>query len=620
VGLFFPLVEAGAHYWIESRPTEAGRNVLVRRDTDGVTADVFSTEFAARTLVHEYGGLCYAVRGSTVYFSNFSDQRLYHLKIGGQPVALTCEPPSPRSWRFADPVISPDGRFVVCVRERHENEVINDLVAIATNGTGEPVILAEGHDFFSSPTFSRNGQRLAYVAWDHPNMPWDTTVLYEAQLDASCQVTSRRVVVANPDESVIQPRYDAAGALIFVSDRTDWWNLYRDSPAGPVALHPLDAEFGRPAWAFGLMNYAPLEDGSLVAAWQGHDGSHLGVLNSSGVREIALDWPIIGSIASDGVDVVGLVASPVKPGALVRVDLSNGAQTVLATNFINSVDSAYLSVPQPIEFPTENGLTAHALFYAPTNRDFEGPEGEAPPLIVVSHGGPTGSCSAALNYSIQYWTSRGFGVVDVNYGGSTGYGRNYRERLKGNWGVVDLDDCVNAAMYLTRSGQANPEALLIQGGSAGGYTTLCALTFRDRFAGGASHFGIGDLGSWAEDTHKFESRYLDGLVGPWPEARALYEQRSPISHTELLRTPMILFQGLDDAVVPPAQSETMAQALRDRGVPFAYVAYEGEQHGFRQAQNIKRTAEAELSFYAQVLGFTPAGDDEPVEIENADAL
>jgi dipeptidyl aminopeptidase/acylaminoacyl peptidase len=620
VGLSFPLVEAGAHYWIEARPTEAGRNVLVRRGADDVTADVFGSQFAARTLVHEYGGLCYAVRGSTVYFSNFSDQRLYRLDIGGEPVALTSEPPSPRSWRYADPVVSPDGKFLVCVRERHEGEVINDLAAIAINGTGEPVVLAEGHDFFSTPTFSPDGQRLAYIAWDHPNMPWDTTILYEAELDAFCHVTSRRVVVANPDESVIQPRYDVNGSLVFVSDRTDWWNLYRDTNNGPVALYPLDAEFGRAAWLFGLTNYAPLVDGSLVATWQAPDGSHLGVLDSAGMREISLDWPIVGSVATDGVNFVGLVASPVKPGAVVQIDLSSGAETILATSFVNAVDPAYLSVPQPIEFPTENGLTAHALYYAPTNRDFEGPEGEAPPLIVASHGGPTASCSAALNYSIQYWTSRGFGVVDVNYGGSTGYGRPYRDRLKGHWGVVDLDDCVNAARYLAEGGQANPKALLIHGGSAGGYTTLCALTFRDVFTAGASHFGIGDLGSMVEGTHKFESRYLDGLIGPWPVARALYEERSPIFHTELLRTPMILFQGLDDAVVPPAQAEDMARVLRDKGVPFAYVAYEGEQHGFRQAKNIMRTAEAELSFYAQVLGFKPAGEHEPIEIENAGAL
>jgi dipeptidyl aminopeptidase/acylaminoacyl peptidase len=620
VGLSFPLVEAGAYYWIESRPTEAGRNVLVRRGSDGVTADVFGSAFAARTLAHEYGGFCYAVHGSTVYFSNYSDQRLYRIEIGGEPVALSAEPPSSRSWRYADPVVRPDGKFLVCVRERHESKVVNDIVVIATDGTGEPAVVAEGHDFFSSPSFSLDGRRLAYVAWDHPNMPWDTTVLYEVELDAHCQVTSRRVVVGNPNESVIQPRYDATGSLVFVSDRSDWWNLYRDTPTEPVALYPLDSEFGRPAWTFGLTNYAPLVDGSLVTTWQASDGSHLGVLNSAGMREVPIDWNIVGSVATDGVDFVGLVASPDKPGAVVRVDLRSGAETVLATSFVNTLDPAYLSVPQPIEFATENGLTAHALYYAPTNRDFDGPQGEAPPLIVASHGGPTSSCSAALNYSIQYWTSRGFAVVDVNYGGSTGYGRSYRERLKGAWGVVDLDDCVNAALFLAGSGRANPEALLIHGGSAGGYTTLCALTFRDVFAAGASYFGVGDLGALAEDTHKFESRYLDGLIGPWPEARARYEKLSPIFHTELLRTPMILFQGLEDAVVPPAQAEAMTKALRDKGVPFAYVAYEGEQHGFRQAKNIIRTAEAELSFYAQVLGFTPAGDIESVVIENAGAL
>jgi dipeptidyl aminopeptidase/acylaminoacyl peptidase len=620
VGLSFPLVEAGSFYWIESRPTEAGRNVLVRRDANGKTADVFASQYSARTLAHEYGGLCYAVHGSIVFFSNFSDQRLYRLQLGEEPVALTLEAPSPRAWRYADPTVSPDGKYLACVRERHENEVINDIVILSTDGTGDPVVVAEGHDFFSSPTFSSDGRRLAYVAWDHPNMPWDTTSLHEVELDGEGQVTTRRVVVANPDESVLQPRYDANDSLVFVSDRTGWWNLYRATPEGPVALYPLEAEFGRAEWNFGMTNYAPLADGSLVTTWQASDGGHLGVLDSTGMREIPLEWSIIASVATDGVDFVGLVSSPIKPSAVVHIDLASATQTVLATSFFNSVDPAYLSVPQPIEFDTENELSAHALYYAPTNRDFEGPEGEAPPLIVASHGGPTASSGAALNYSIQYWTSRGFAVVDVNYGGSTGYGRPYRERLKGAWGVIDLDDCVNAARYLAKNGQANPEALLIHGGSAGGYTTLCALTFRDVFAAGASYFGVGDLGALAEDTHKFESRYLDGLIGPWPEARALYEERSPIFHTDLLRTPMILFQGLEDAIVPPAQAEAMAQVLRDKGVAFAYVAYEGEQHGFRQAKNIIRTAEAELSFYAQVLGFTPAGAIEPVAIENADAL
>ena len=620
VGLSFPSTEDGAYYWVEARPTEAGRNVLVRRDADGTTNDAFGPQFAARTLAHEYGGRCYVVRGSTIYFSNFADQRLYRLESGEEPVALTSEPPSARSWRYADPVVSPDGTFLVCVRERHGDDVVNDLVAIATDGSGEPHVVADGHDFFSSPTFSPDGRRMAYIAWDHPNMPWDTTSLYEVELDDHGQVTSRRVVVANPDESVIEPRYDAAGSLIFVSDRTDWWNLYRDESNGPVALFPLDAEFGHPAWTFGLADYAPLSNGALIASWLATDGSHLGVLDASGVREIDLDWSIVTSVATDGVDFVGLVGAPDKPSAVVRVDLATGEETVLATGFVNTVDPAYLSIPQPIEFTTEHGLTAHALYYAPKNRDFEGPEAEAPPLIVASHGGPTSSAGSALNYSVQYWTSRGFAVVDVNYGGSTGYGRPYRERLKGAWGVVDLDDCVSAARHLAESGRANPQAFLIHGGSAGGYTTLCALTFRDVFAAGASYFGVGDLGALARDTHKFESRYLDGLVGPWPEARAVYEERSPIFHTELLRTPMILFQGLEDAVVPPAQAESMAEVLRSKGVPFAYVAYEGEQHGFRQAGNIIRTAEAELSFYAQVLGFTPADEIEPIAIENADAL
>jgi dipeptidyl aminopeptidase/acylaminoacyl peptidase len=622
VRLSDPTCDGDDIYWVEGRPLENGRNVLVRRDPAGVLNDVLPENYSVRTLAHEYGGLCYVVRDGVVYFSNFDDQRLYCVEPGAEPRAITAEPPGPRAWRFADPVVTRDGRHLICVRERHEDgEVVNELMLLATDGSAPARLLAGGHDFIAAPALSQDEDRLAWITWDHPQMPWDGTELHEAVLGTSLEVLGERVVCGGDDESVLEPRYGRDATLYYVSDRTGWWNLYADGAAGAVALAPRNAEFAGPAWAFGGSSYSPLDNGSIVVTWF-EDGSwHLGVISANGdLTEVETAWSTIDGVRPSAKGVVALVGSPLSAASIVEIELGSGNVSVVKLSQHIDLDPGYLSMPEAIEFPTEGGLTAHALFYPPTNRDFVGPPGDRPPLIVASHGGPTAQTEAVLNYKIQYWTSRGIGVVDVDYGGSTGYGRAYRERLKGKWGIVDLDDCVNAALFLAATGRADRAGLLIHGGSAGGYTALCALTFRDVFAGGASYFGVADLGALARDTHKFESRYLDGMVGPWPQDRAIYEARSPIFHVELLRTPMILFQGLEDQVVPPAQAEMMANALAERGVPFAYLAYEGEQHGFRQAQNIIRTAEAELYFYGKVLGFEPADDIEPVEIENAEAL
>ena len=614
VGLAYAFVDGDDTYWIEGRPSEGGRYVLVKRTKDGTTTDVFGPDFAARTLVHEYGGLCVAIHKGVVYFSNYADQRLYRVVPGQSPEAITPEPPSPRAWRYADPRISPDGTTLYCIRERHESdEVINDVVAIPTSGEGDAIILAGGCDFYSDLAVSPEGDRLAYVCWNHPNMPWDQTSLYEMTLREGREVVGQRLVTGD-EESVQQPRYSSDGHLFYVSDRRGWWNIYRDHENGAISQFPLDAEFGQPAWVFGTSTYQPLADGSFFVTWSDTTGTKAGILHDQYVRPLDIDWSGLLTISSDGHRVVAIAIDPVKPMAVVEIDSTTGATTVIKASFRTTVDVAYLSVPEAIEFPTEHGLTAHAYYYPPTNPDFEGPEGEAPPLIVSTHGGPTSQTEALLAYSIQYWTSRGFGYVDVNYGGSTGYGREYRNRLRGQWGIVDLDDCTNAAKYLVATGRANPKALLIHGGSAGGYTTFCALTFRRDFVAGASYFGVSDLGGLASDTHKFESRYLDLMMGPWPQSRALYEARSPIFHTDLLETPMIIFQGLEDKVVPPSQAEIMVAALTAKEIPHAYIAYEGEQHGFRKAENIIRTAEAELTFYGKVLGFTPADETAPVEI------
>ncbi len=623
VSLSYPMVQGEDVLWVEMRPVEAGRYVIVRRSPDGTHTDVLPEGFAARTLAHEYGGLCYAVHGDSIFFSNFSDQRLYRLDPGAEPVAITPEPPDPRAYRYADQVVSADGRWVVCVRERHTGDrVVNEIAAISAAGTDDPKELFGGHDFYSAPRLSPRGDRLAWLSWDHPRMPWDGTELREAPIGPDLTLGKPRLVAGGPNESVTQPRYSPDGRLWFISDRSGWWNIYADEPGGPRAVAPMPAEFAGPDWVFGQSSYTFREDGSLVAVWGEGGLDRIGVMQPGDERFNPIETPftVLHSIRPSGSGVVAIAAAAAEAPAVAQISMPEGEVQVLRRSRELTVPEELISQPQAIEFPTEGGLTAHALFYPPNNPGFSEPEGELPPLIVISHGGPTAATSSALNLGIQFWTSRGIGVVDVNYGGSTGYGREYRERLKGAWGIVDVDDCINAARYLAERGDADGSRLVIRGGSAGGYTTLCALTFKDFFACGGSHYGVADAGALAEDTHKFESRYLDGLIGPWPESRARYEERSPIFHTERLSTPLILFQGLEDEIVPPAQAERMADALRSKGVPFAYLPYEGEQHGFRKAENIKRTAEAELYFYGRILGFTPADDLPPVDIENAEAI
>ncbi|MDA8313518.1 MAG: prolyl oligopeptidase family serine peptidase [Actinomycetota bacterium] len=640
VGLSFPFESGDFVYWLESRPDEGGRSVLVRapREGNGDAHDVFGPDLSARTTVHEYGGACAAGWGDTVYFANFSDQRLYRTGPGEQPVPITPSPPTPGAWRYAAPLSAGDGTHLIAVRERHADPdlpsaVVNDLVAVRTDGSGISVI-AEGHDFYSHPVLSPDGRRLAWTSWDHPNMPWDGTELWEAELDASLVPVRARLVAGGPGESVTQPKYTPDGRLLFVSDRTGWWNLYAADHDGgaPTALAPMQAEFASADWQFGNSNYAVLDDGSIVATWSKDGLGWLGVLRP-GASELA-PWPTRWTYFSalcasaDGRSVLAVAASATEPPSVVRFTpagsaapgTAGGDAEVLKPSRHKTVDPAYLSVPEPVTFSTADDKEAHALFYPPTNGDFAAPVDERPPLIVTVHGGPTSEAHPILNYSIQFWTSRGFGVVDVNYGGSTGYGREYRDRLRGQWGVVDVADCVHAAQSLARAGRVDAHRLLIHGGSAGGFTVLCACTWSSVFAAGASYFGVADASALAAETHKFESHYTDGLIGPWPETAKRYRDRSPIAHTDRLRTPLIVFQGLEDKVVPPDQAVKMVAALRDKGVPHAYVAYEGEQHGFRRAENVKRTTEAELYFYAKVLGFEPADHLEPVEIASGDRL
>jgi dipeptidyl aminopeptidase/acylaminoacyl peptidase len=643
VSLGGPAFAAGSLWWSELRPAEAGRVQVVRRPVDGrgrptgPAVDVLPEGCSARTRVHEYGGGAWWLHDATLFFCNWTDQRIWRLRTaeqGAAAVPVTPEPAARHGLRYADGRLTPDGRWIVCVRESHEvpgaPEAVNELVAVPTHGAVEPVVLASGADFYSHPRPSPDGRRLCWLQWDHPRMPWDGSELWVADLDAGAGgelVGSRaRRVLGGPQESLAQPSWDDDGVLHVVSDRTGWWNLYRFAgPAGvdgePELRGAVDGELALPQWVFGQSRYAFGPDGTVVCTVVRDGVDHLAVIDRDG----ALHWlespyTSLEGLCHDG-GVLGFVGASftVEPQVVTVPCPSPGGPLAPPTAVRPArelgIDPAWFSVPEPFSFPTTDGATAHALYYPPTNPSAMAPPGERPPLVVLSHGGPTGAARAQLNLALQYWTSRGLAVVDVNYRGSTGYGRAYRQALAGVWGIADVDDCVAAADALVVSGRADTERLIIRGGSAGGYTTLCALTFRDAFRAGASLYGVADLETLARDTHKFESRYLDTLVAPYPEGRDTYLARSPIRHTDRLSCPTILLQGLEDEVVPPAQAEMMAEALRRRGVPFAYLAFPGEQHGFRQAANIMRALEAELYFYARILGFALADDIEPVEIE-----
>ena len=627
--------------WSEGRPQEQGRNVVVQRSADGGLRDLNPAPFDVRTRAHEYGGGAFLLHGSELLFSHDGDQKMYRIgeagetTEAGEPVALTTS----ANMRYADAVVDSARERVIAVREDHSHgsiDAVATLVAISLRDGAEQVgtervgtehvcteqVLASGHDFFSTPRLRPDGQQLAWLAWDHPNMPWDGSTLWLADVAGDGSLVDARVVAGGPSESIFQPEWSPGGVLHFASDRTGWWNLYRLSGVGAEAsgepLCPMEAEFGQAQWAFGMSCYGFDGRGNIVCAFTQAGRSQLARIDAGTLQLHLIATPFCTitdlKVGADFAAFIG--GSEAAPSAVVRIDLLTQRCEVLRSASSSEVDVAYVSRAEAITFPTEGGLQAHALFYAPVNPRFTGPPGEPPPLIVMSHGGPTSTATPAFNWSIQYWTTRGFAVVDVNYGGSTGYGRDYRARLAGQWGVVDVDDAVNAARFLAERGSVNPARSAIRGGSAGGYTTLCALTFRSFFQCGASHYGIGDLEALARDTHKFESRYLDGLIGPWPAAQARYRGRSPINFTERLSSPMILLQGLEDKAVPPAQAQAMFDAVRAKGLPVALLMFEGEQHGFRRAATIQRALEAELYFYGRIFGFTPAGSIEPVAIEN----
>jgi len=618
VGVEEPMAEGGRVFWKETRPKEGGRYVVVRQEDDGSLVEITPKEFNVRTTVHEYGGGDYFVHAGKLYFSNFNDQRLYAQADGSQPVPIT---PAGVDLRYADGIFDAKRNRIVLVREDHTvsgPQAVNTIVSIDATVGGRGEVLVSGNDFYSNPRLDAGGSRLAWLTWNHPNMPWDGTELWVGKLGEDGTVEEKEVVAGGTEESIFQPEWSPDGALYFVSDRTGWWNIYRRRDGEIEALHPMEAEFGQPQWAFRERTYAFESPKFIVCSYIVKGSSHLGRMDTEtgGFEEIPLPFTDFFDVLAWRDHALLVAGAPTVPVSLVKLDLGTHEMQVLRRSRVETIDPGYLSAPETIEFPTENGKTAFAFYYPPRNKDYQAPTGERPPLLVMSHGGPTGAAGTTLRYGIQFWTSHGIAVVDVDYGGSTGYGREYRKRLEGNWGVVDVDDCVNAARYLAKREDVDGHRLAIMGGSAGGYTTLCALTFRNFFNAGASYFGVSDLEALAKDTHKFESRYEHRLVGPYPERQDLYQRRSPINFTDRVGCPIILFQGLEDKVVPPAQSARFYEAVKRKGLPTAYVSFEGEQHGFRRAENSKRALELELYFYSRIFGFEPADQIEPVAIDN----
>ena len=616
VGLGQVRLDGEAVYWIEQRPTEGGRNVIVRRTPDGTIADLTPAPFNARTRVHEYGGGAYAVRDGALYFSNFTDQRLYRQTGADEPTPLTAAD----GLRYADAVVDTQRSRLICVREDHRvtgQEAVNSLTSIDL-ASGEETVLVSGSDFYSNPRLNPEGTQLAWLAWNHPQMPWDGTELLVGTVHSDGSLAAVRRVAGGPAESIFQPEWSPLGILYFVSDRSGWWNLYRVRNDSIEALWEKTADFGRPQWMFGMATYAFASANRIICTYTENGTWHMASLDP-GTRQcdaIALPYTEVSGVHASAGKALFLAGSPTEPLAVVQLDLETHACAVLRQSSQLGLDPDSLSAPQAVAFPTEHNRTAYGLFYPPTNADYVAPQGERPPLVVKSHGGPTSAAQTALDLRIQYWTSRGFAVLDVNYGGSSGYGRAYRQRLNGHWGIVDVDDCVNGAHSLVARGEVDAERLTITGGSAGGYTTLCALTFRNTFRAGASHYGISDLEALARDTHKFESRYPDNLVGPYPERQDVYQARSPVHFTHQLSCPLIVFQGAEDTIVPPNQAELMVAALRAKGLPVAYVLFAGEQHGFRKAENIKRALDGELYFYSRIFGFSLAEAVKPLTIEN----
>lgn len=599
-------------YLIESRPSEMGRQVLLKLTSHGDVSECTPSNFNTRTRVHEYGGGEYWVHDGIVFAVSFSDQRVYRIDDKeSDPIAITPKPEIANSLRYANGTVSSDGLTIYCVQENHldQKQILNQIVSFPSDGKHGPRVIFSGTDFVSSPKISPDGLTLTWLSWDHPNMPWDGTQLHTAQIDTDGTVLNTKLIAGGSDESISQPTWSPDGILHFISDRSGWWNLYSYQNGEIIALYKLDADFAGPDWQFGFSSFDFMSDSSVVCAYHDRNNDVLVRLrrDSSEPEAIVNDYSSISyvSVLEDVIYFIG--SSPVIPAEVVAISPSENTVSTLRRSRETTIDISYISQAEFIEFDSIEGAKSFGLFYPPRHALNQGLPDERPPLLVMSHGGPTAATSSSYNLAIQYWTTRGIAVVDVNYRGSSGFGRAYRNALRNQWGVIDTADCIAAAKFLERRGDIDGSRMAIRGGSAGGYTTLCALTFHDVFQAGASYYGVADAEVLATDTHKFESRYLDRLMGPYPAAREVYVSRSPIHYADQIRAAVIVFQGLEDQIVPPAQAELMVGGLVRNKLPHAYMTFQGEQHGFRQAANIIKTLESELSFYGQILGFSPYG-------------
>lgn len=614
-------IEGDRIFWSERRPSEGGRSVVVRCNADGTVSDCLPPPFDARSRVHEYGGGAFLAHDNALFFSNDADRRLYRSANDQTPQPLTPESP----LRYADAVFDARRNRLVCIAEDHGApgpEPANFIAGVPAEG-GEPVPLLSGRDFYATPRIRPDGDAIAWLCWDHPHMPWEAAELWLGDLDPEGGIHNPRRIAGGDGESAFQPEWSPDGRLHFVSDRSGYWNLYRMETSGVRQLTDEAAEFGLPQWVFGMSTYGFLDDDTIVCACCRDGLWSLNRLEIGAGTLTACDLPFTSiSDVSVGEDFAVFVGgAPSHPASIVRMDACDGATKILRRSAQSDpANAAWVSPPETIDFPTSDGDTAHGLFYPPTNPDFAAPESDRPPLLVMIHGGPTASAKTSLRYDIQYYTSRGVAVLDVNYRGSTGYGRAYREKLRGRWGETDVLDCVHGAQFLASQGRVDGARMAITGGSAGGYVALAALAFHDVFAAGASHFGVSDCEALAKETHKFESHYLDSLIGPYPAERQLYLDRSPIHHAEAIRCPVIFFQGDEDRIVPPGQAESMVRVLRERGVPVAYVLFRGEQHGFRRAEHIAAALDMEFAFLCRAFGIRPAEQLPPIEVFNEERL
>jgi dipeptidyl aminopeptidase/acylaminoacyl peptidase len=583
----------------------------------GAIGEITSLQSDVRTRTHEYGGGAFLCNADRRFYINNSDQQIYEVLEKGESKQITHQ----STYRFADMILDQNRGLLFAVGEDHSDpqNIENYLVNISL-ATGEMSIIAEGHDFYSNPQLSPDGKQLLFLIWDHPNMPWDGTQLMLANLKEDGSFHSVQGIAGGKQESIFQPLWDPDGSIYFISDRNGWWNIYHYSETQTTCVLEKEAEFGLPQWVFGMSKYTVLNSGDLVAAYSDMTGSHLTRIdvNSRTSKEIKTAFSSIDQVRGSKNLIAFIGHTDSQPGEVVAMDLDANSTHPIQRAAETDIDETYISRAQHISFETAPGELTHAWYYPPKNPNYTAPEENLPPLIVLSHGGPTGNSSGAFSLAIQYWTTRGFAIVDVNYSGSTGYGRIYRERLRGEWGIRDVHDCAAAANHLANEGLADHERLIIKGGSAGGYTTLAALTFMDVFKAGASYYGVGDLTLLARDTHKFESRYLDSMVGPYPEGKQLYIDRSPLNFADQLDCPVIFMQGLDDPVVPPNQAESMVAALKRNGIPVAYLPFEGESHGFRQSTTVIKAIESEYYFYTRIFGIEAAESVEPIEIFNLD--